>query len=77
METWTYFDKPTLPGWYAVLICYDESEGAFPDAARWENNEWNRRAVIAWNGPFNDNDEAMSFAKKNDPDFPGLQEKKP
>ena len=32
--------EPAAIGWYAVVICYDANEGAFPDTAYWDGRFW-------------------------------------
>jgi hypothetical protein len=65
---WKFDGKPFEPGWYAVLVCYDEQEGAFPGASFWDGAEWDRKAVAAF-GEKRDTKEAASLvAYEHDPD---------
>ena len=71
---WTFNTDPQQPGIYAVLVCYDSEEGAFPshdewDGARWKGERWEgSRPVVAYAGPFDSEQKAEEWADKNDPD---------
>jgi hypothetical protein len=45
---WNYDGKPSAPGWYAVLVCYDACEGVFPMGAWWDGANWQQKAVVAF-----------------------------
>ena len=49
IEYWNFDGTPPAePGWYEVLICYDEQEGIFPDGAWWDGDKWDRKSVSAF-----------------------------
>jgi len=49
-SAWTY-DKPLSPGWYAVVKCWEPSEGYFPDANFWDGQSWQERQPILQRSP--------------------------
>ena len=65
----TFSDKdPTAPGWYAVLVCYDPSEGAFPSGAYWDGKKWRIGSIVGCAGPFANEKSAEEWAYAHDPD---------
>ena len=56
-------------GWYAVLIMFDVSEGAFPAAAQWHGDSWSRRGVVAFGSRCATRERAEELAIEHDPDF--------
>lgn len=65
---WNYEGKPSQIGWYAVLICYDENEGVFPNAAWWDGDRWSRKSVICFGDMRCTEQEAEQLAYDHDPD---------
>ena len=68
---WTE-DEPTEPGWYAVVICFDMEEGAWPEADEWTTEkEWkdsHRRAVMMRSiQTFANEESAYEAGRANDP----------
>lgn len=61
-------DKPALPGYYVVLICYDTSEGAWTESGRWDGNRWNNdRGTSRWlDRRCETEEEALALAAAND-----------
>ena len=67
---WNYTEgPPDTCGWYAVLICYDPMEGAFPQAAFWDGYTWSRKAVSAWGASRETSALALELAYEHDPDI--------
>jgi len=62
--------KPDTEGWYPVLVCWDEAEGFFPEAALWEGR-WQAPGPVAqfWVVRFGDKDAAYEFAREHDPEW--------
>lgn len=68
-DVWVYDKKPTTPGWYAVLICWDVQEGLIPSTAFWRDGSWVREhPYVAHAGPFDTSDAAYKHAWDNDPE---------
>ncbi len=66
---WNFYSEPKAPGWYAVLVCYDYQEGAFPTAGYWDGAKWKQKAVTAF-GEMRDTEEsAKRLAYEHDPDM--------
>lgn len=63
IDDWTWEDKPPVPGWYAVLYCWEPQEGVFTDAAYWNGQVWSQSLPIGgYAGPFADEAEARAWA---------------
>ena len=67
---WHFDGTPDAAGWYAVLVCYDAEEGAFPMGAEWDGAKWKQRFVAAFGDRCETADEAKDLAYDNDPDNP-------
>ena len=67
---WEFDDRlPPQPGWYATLHGWDVREGVFPQATEWLGDRWARRLpILAWQGPFLDEDAAERWAYEHDPE---------
>lgn len=73
---WIHAGVPRDPGWYAVLLCWDEQEGLFPACSYWDGTRWDRSRfpderypVAAFlPEPMADKTAAEAFAYENDPD---------
>ncbi len=65
---WEFTKDPTELGWYAVLICYDPREGILPDAAYWNGEKWDRKAVSGFGGKCETEEVAKTLAYEHDPD---------
>jgi len=65
---WNFDGDPNEQGWYAVIICYDEQEGAFPCAAYWSGDTWNKKAVVAFGEKRETESEARRLSYEHDPD---------
>lgn len=74
---WNYEGQPTEAGWHAVLICYDEQEGIFPDARFWNGETWcsreygdetshDRKGVLAFGDKCESKDDAKRLAYEYD-----------
>jgi len=61
-------ESPALPGYYAVLICYDTSEGAWATSGKWNGREWSdERGTCRWiDQRCEAVDEALAIAEAND-----------
>lgn len=70
---WVYDGKPSNPGWYAVLVCYETHEGASPMGAWWDGDKWHQEEVIAFGGARLTKQAAEELAYKHDPDDPDTQ----
>lgn len=58
------------PGWYAVVVVYDESEGLFPTSAFWTGSSWQgNQPVRAHHGPHADKTTALAWAREHDPEL--------
>jgi len=66
MGFWNYNKDPSKPGWFPVLVGYEE--GTFPQAAYWDGVKWNRKSVFAYGGISTDEKEAEWLAYTHDPD---------
>jgi len=64
---WELGKIPEKPGWYAVLLCYDEREGAFPGAAYFDGLGWSNKHVVACGDMCDTKREAETLAYENDP----------
>ena len=64
---WQYNSRPNEAGWYAVLVCYDEAEGMFPQAAHWDGNNWGRKAVVSFGESRATEQGAKALAYEYDP----------
>jgi len=71
MEFWNYLNnEPTQPGWYAVLMCFDSEEEAYPCAAEWGGTDWTCRGVLYFGGQAMPSEaEARALALQHDPRF--------
>jgi hypothetical protein len=65
---WNYDGKPSAPGWYAVLVCYDACEGVFPMGAWWDGANWQQKAVVAFGDYGSTKQEAEDLAYAHDLD---------
>lgn len=69
IEHWDFDGTPPAePGWYEVLICYDEQEGIFPDGAWWDGIRWERKGVLAFGIMKPSQQEAAESARAHDID---------
>lgn len=61
---------PTVPGWYAVQMCWDVSEGIHVFAVEIPGTEWDRWKARnpPWHGPHLTKDEALDWGYDNDPE---------
>lgn len=68
---WNFCDdeKPPSPGWYPVLVCYDDQEGVFPMAAEWDGGKWLHGAVVGFGDLCDTQEKAQKLAYENDPDL--------
>lgn len=58
------------PGWYAVVVIWDENEGMSPSAARWTGTAWeDERPIAAFHGPHESEDAADEWAREHDPEL--------
>lgn len=71
-EDWIFGnDPPSMRGWYAVIICFDEREGLFPQALYSDGHTWAKKlpvTAIGNVGPFASEQEAHDFAYAHDPE---------
>jgi hypothetical protein len=76
---WTWSDKPAALGWHATLYGW-EDDGTWPGAFRWDGSRWQDDVwrwpgdgppVIAYAGPFADEQSATDWATAHDPEAPG------
>ena len=67
MSEWQYTGNPKDPGWYAVLVCYDESEGVLPSSGYWNGEKWSRKSILCFGDKCNTEAEAESLAYENEP----------
>jgi hypothetical protein len=76
MDFWIYDGAPSEPGWYAVLVCYDSEEGAFPQGAYWDGYAWSWAAVVAFGESRATKQLAKELAYEHDPDAPMKEQDK-
>lgn len=74
LERWIFRDEPEktpdAPGIYAILVCWDSTEGYFPgtgvwDGKKWDDLDWAIAAFIPEPQP--DKAAAETLAYENDP----------
>lgn len=67
---WSEKTRPVQFGWYAIMYGWDAQEGVFVGADYWNPNEtWAQGyPVLAVHGPHPTQFDALTWAKKNDPD---------
>lgn len=74
-DHWDYDSKePDKKGVYAVLFCWETSEGIFNGSAMWDGQEWSESWPISAFSiePFEDSKDAEDWAKRNNPENIGI-----
>ena len=68
-KDWSFDDAPKIPGWYAVLVCWNSREGVFPSFDYWSGENWsNNSPITAFSGPHESQKIAEDWAYEHNPD---------
>jgi len=66
---WVYDDKPELPGWYAIMYCWDVREGIFVGADHYDGGAWREGLpVTGFAGRFPNKVLAEEWGERHDPE---------
>lgn len=69
-DAWRYEPKPSAPGWYAIIFCWEREEGVFCDAASWDGAAWSQDLPICgFHGPHESETAAAAWSDAHDPNF--------
>lgn len=64
---WTFEGRPSDPGWYPVLMCWEPLQGTFVAAAEWPFAFNVDVAIVAFGPMCRSEAEALAWANQNSP----------